>query len=313
MSETDDNAAVIDAPAPAGGDEVTWENSPIAQVYNPDGSPKETAATALEELGHGEFAGHALRNGQDIFTALKSGKDAFTQASQRQEGVSIPGEDATDEDRRAFSTALGVPDDAEAIKAGIWPEDLPDDFQKDEGLADILATHALESPVLTQEGIQGLASKFIAHQQEQTQKAIEEQTQAATEAATKTKDGLTVEFGGTEKYAEFSDEVRKEATTAMNDLGFDFRLENDENGEPKMLVSDNPLHQAMLADAPTLRLLKTVMDLKRPAGIPGQEASSHATQEENMQKAMDLKKKHPMGFPDQKTLDEYNGYMGMAT
>lgn len=289
--------------------EITWENSPIAKVYNPDGTPKSEAAKALAELGKDDLAGYALRNGQDFFTALKTGKDAAAYASQKQEGmVKLPGEDATDEDRAAFNKALGALEKPEDYAANMWPDDLPEGFQKDEKLAGIFAAHAAKNPVATAESVKGLVSEVIAYQQEQQTAMMEDYAKQAEEAATKTREALTIEMGGTSKYEEFSKSMKEAITSReFSELGFEFFRNEDGT-----VTSHNPLHTAMLSDPAILRLLKDRMDATRPAAIPGQ-APMTVSGETREEQARAYYEKHGVGgFKSTKHLEEYNRLRGIT-
>lgn len=305
---TSDTAAATSA-LDAGGTEITWENSPIAQVYNPDGSPKDTAAQALAEMGKEDLAGYALRNGQDIFTALKTGKDATAFASQKLEGVvKLPGEDATDEDRAKFNQALGALDNPEDYLKDIWPEDLPEGFQKDDKLASLLAEHATSNPVLNTESVKGLVGKFIAHQNEQIAEMQKTELEAAQEAANVTKDTLTAEMGGTVQFEQFAKSA-KEAMTSTEFQQFGFEFKPDENGK---LSTDNPLHAALLNDPAFLRLLKSNIDAKAPAGIPSGQVHAQS-QQDNDAKARELYENFGVGgWKDSAKMNEYYRLKGIT-
>jgi len=289
--------------------EITWENSPIAQVYNPDGTPKAEAATALAEMGKEDLTGYALRNGQDFFTALKTGKDAAKFAGQKLDGViKMPGEDATDDERIQFNKSLGALESAEDYAANIWPDELPEGFQKDEGLAGLLAEHAAKSPVMTADSVKELASKFIAHQQEQQSSMMEQHQQDAETKAKEVADKLTVELGGSLKYKEFSDGMKDMVTSPeFAEMGFQFQRNEDGT-----VSSENPLHAAMLSDPAVLRFMKERMDASKPANIPGQTPSNFSS-ETNEEKAQELYRKHGVGgFKSSKHLNEYNRLRGIS-
>jgi len=312
MSE---DTTTTDAGAPAdtttdtsalAGDAVTWENSPIAKVYNPDGTPRPDAAQTMAGLGYEDISGHALRNDQDIFTALKTGKDAAAFASQKQEGVTIPTAESSDDDWKAFNKSLGVAETADDFKVGLYPEDLPEGFQKDDALVDMLASHAMKNPVLNAESSKELVSKFIEHQQTSVAKYQEEQQAEDQKKADETKASLTVEMGGTMQYTDFSNDVRDLAVKDLADLGFEFQLGED----GKQLLTDNPLHAAMLADAPTLRLLKSVIDRNKSTGIPG-DGTRGASASDNTEKARALYAKYNGNWPNTETMKEYQNLRGI--
>ena len=289
---------------------VTWENSPIAKIYNPDGTPTQNAANALAEMGREDIAGHALRNGQDLFTALKTGKDAAAFASSKQEGmVKIPGEDATPEDRAAFNKSLGALESKEDYLSKIWPDNLPDDFQKDEGLAGILAEHAASSPVLNAASAQDLVGKVVAYQAEQMEALDKQAFEASEKAALEVADTLTAELGGKPQFEQFSNDAKDLLTSKeFQDLGFQFS--RDEGGK---LRTENPQHAAMLADPAILRMLKMVSDFKKPAGVPAGNAQPRSSDAEaNRKEAAEMARKNPNGFKSQEDLNKYNQLLGIS-
>ena len=286
--------------------EVTWENSPIAAIWNPDGTPKAEGAKAFNEQGRDDLAGFALRNGQDLFTTLKTGRDAVSRFQTATEGtVRIPGEDATPEDRQAFNKSLGALDNKEDYLKSLFPENLPEGFQKDEGLASILAEHAVSSPVLTADSARELASKVIEYQQGQIKTFEEKQLEEATTNAQATRDLITAELGGTVQFEKFSEGMKEFALSkAAQDMGFQFQ-----KGEDGKLFTENPLHAALLSDPTGLRLLKTAMEKHVPAGLPGSNVSTSATTN-NLAEASEMVKKYPNGFKTQADQDRYNYLIG---
>lgn len=285
---------------------VTWENSPIAAIWNPDGTPKADGAKAFNDQGRDDLAGFALRNGQDIFTTLKTGRDAVSRFQTATEGtIKIPGEDASPEDRQAFNKSLGALDNKEDYLKSLFPESLPEGFQKDEGLASILAEHAVSSPVLTADSAKDLASKVIEYQQGQLKSFEEKQLEEAATNAQATRDLMTTELGGTAQFEKFSDVMKEFAVSkAAQDLGFKFQ-----KGEDGKLFTENPLHAALLSDPTGLRLLKTAMEKFMPAALPnGSEAST--TSQDNLKEASDMVRRFPNGFKTQADQDRYNHLIG---
>lgn len=270
MSE---EASVInnaDAAPQADGQEVTtWENSPIAQVWNPDGTPKEGAQAKLAELGHEGISGFALRNNQGIFDALNNGKEARASLSKRQEAVEgaiiKPGEDASDEDKNAFKVSLGALSTADEYGKVIWPNDLPEGFQKDEELGTFAAEWAAKHPVNTPEAMKELAQGVIALQQKQQATFAETQLIESKKEAETVKAELIAEVGGQQQFDEFSKEIKSYLTgPEAVKMGFEFRVEEGK------VITDNPLHAAMLNDRSILRLLGNKAKESNPARLPGQ-------------------------------------------
>lgn len=249
--------------------EVTWENSPIAQIYNPDGTPKEGAAEAFKAQGREDLAGFTLRNNQDFFTTLKNGREATAMASRKaeiaQNAVTLPGEDATDEDRLAFREKLGAFKSVEDASKAIWPADLPEGFVKDEKLGGLFAEYAAKHPVNTPEAVQELAASFIAHQNELMVSHEEGMVKQGEENALKTREIMTKELGGPQAFAQFSTDAKEFMTSeAARALGFEF--EKKESGS---IETKNPLHAAMMSDPTFLRILHSTVSKEKPATLPG--------------------------------------------
>lgn len=270
-------AGVLDAPAatpaatPAAADTtqtapVTWETSPLARIYNPDGSQKDGAAEALKELGYEDISGVLLRNGAGFFDTAKQHKDARATLSQKMEGVvKLPGADATPEQHQEFRKSLGALSKADDYAAAMWPDDLPEGFAKDEGLGKMASEWAAEHPVNTPEAVKALTGKFIAHQAAQIAAANSKAQEEATELATKARAALTTELGGEKAFEMFSLQAKEFLSgQAAKQFGFDFK--KDESGK---LHAENPLHQAMVNDPAFLRMLHGVVKDHRPASLPG--------------------------------------------
>lgn len=312
MIESLDTDPVAIDTAPAEG--VTWENSPIAQVYNPDGSPREGALEKMTELGHGDSAKWALNNGQDIFTALKNGKESTTALRTRQEAaegsITPPGEDATDEDRAAFAQALGVNANADEVAKAIFPEELPEGFQKDEALAGILAKHAAENPVNTPESLQKLAIAYMGHQDSQIKDFEAKQLEESNQAAQALQDKLKLEAGGEQEFAKFADGIKQFLISeAGQQYGFQFNGEKD--GDKLTVKSDNPLHQAMLNDEAGLRALSALAEKHRPAGLPGSTPAGMSQQSAD-DKARELLQRNPDGWKSSADYAEYQRLRGLS-
>ena len=307
-----DTAPATEAPDITGSisEPMTWEDSPIAQVYNPDGTPKAEAAKALAGMGREDIAGHALRNGQDFFTALKTGKDAAAFASSKQEGmVKMPGEDASDEDRATFNQSLGALSSKEDYMANMWPDDLPKDFARDEGLADVFAEHVSKFPINTAESTKALVAGVLAYQGTQQETGQQEYAAEAEKQAKATADTLTVELGGKGNFKEFSDNAKALVTSKeFQEMGFNFTV-----AEGGALEADNPLHAAMLTDAPILRMIKSMVASNAPAGIP-QNNPSTASRADNEGKAREIYKEFgagPGGWRSTEKMEEYYQLKGI--
>lgn len=274
MSE---EASVIDAPAAStqqsgAPESVTWENSPIAQVWNPDGSPREGAQEKLKELGYEDISGFALRNNQGLIDALKSGKEARSMLSKRQEAVENaiikPGEDASEEDRLAFKASLGALATSEDYAKSMWPDDLPDDFQKDEGLASLVSEWAAKNPINTPEAMKELTQGVIALQQQQQKTLAETHLEESKKEAEAVKATLMAELGGEKAFSDFSQLIGTYLTgPEAVKLGFDVRTEEGEDGKKKY-ITENPFHAAMLNDPTALRLLAARAKEVNPAKVP---------------------------------------------
>lgn len=290
------------------GGEVTWENSPIAKVYNPDGTPRDDAAVALTAMGREEIAGHALRNNQDLFTALKTGKDAASFASSKIEGmVKIPTDESTDEERAKFNESLGALDSAEKYLENIWPENLPDDFNKDEGLAKILAEHAAKNPVLNADSTKELASKVIEYQQGQITEIQKNQFEESQKVAESTKNTLTAELGGIVQFEEFSKEARDALTSDdFKKMGFEFEIKDGK------LSSANPQQAQLASDPAFLRLLKSHLDLTRPEKIPGEVATGVTSQSADEKARAIFEEFGAGGWKSAEKLAEYNRLRGIS-
>jgi hypothetical protein len=294
-------------PTPS-SDTVTWDNSPIAKIYNPDGTPKAEAAAALAEMGQEDLAGFALRNGQDLFAALKSGKDNQTAARAKTEGmIKIPSEDATETDRSEFNKSLGALETPEDYKANMWPDELPEGFEKDEGLAGVFAEHAAKNPVNTAEGVKALVASVIEYQAKQQEDMAEQYRAQAEEAATKTKEALTIEMGGNSAFEKFSIDMKDMVTSQeFSELGFEFVRNEDGT-----VSSENPLHAAMLSDPAILRLFNERMTANAPASIPGSTPSQMSPSDRN-KAAKEFYAKHGVGgFKSSEHLAEYNRLRGI--
>tara|TARA_R110000822_G_scaffold90467_3_gene209152 strand:- start:4395 stop:5330 length:936 start_codon:yes stop_codon:yes gene_type:complete len=263
-------------------DPITWENSPIAQIYNPDGTQKADAPTAMAALGKEDIAGHTLRNGQGLWTALKTGKDATAFASQKQEErdgfIKLPGEDATDDDRSKFSESIGALSSKEDYLAQIWPDDLPEGFAKDESLADIFAGHVALNPVNSAESTKQLVAKVIGYQGEQIEAHEKTEAEEAEKQELDTRDKLIVACGGTEHYNKFAKEAKADVISKeVLDMGFTFQ-----RGEGDDVVATDPLDARLLTHLPFLLFLKERADSRRSAGIPRADpgGSSQGTNDE---------------------------------
>lgn len=287
---------------------VTWENSPIAAIWNPDGTPKAEGAQAFNAQGRDDLAGFALRNGQDLFTTLKTGRDAVSRFQTATEGtIRIPGEDSSAEDRQAFNKALGALDNKDDYLKSIFPDDLPEGFEKDEGLAGILAEHASTNPVLTPASAKELVAKVIAYQTESFNGMEVKQLEEATAKAQETRDVITAELGGTKQFEQFSANMKEFATSkAAEEMGFSFQM-----GEDGKVVTNNPLHAALLSDPAGLRLLKTAMEKHLPAGLPQSTGSGSSSAADNESKASEMARLNPNGFKSQADLDKYNSLLGI--
>lgn len=313
MSENDNQgASALDTGTPAEGtqQEVTWENSPIARIYNPDGTPKADAAKVFDEMGKGEIAGHALRNGQDLFTALKTGRDATAFASQKMEGVvKLPGEDATDDQRAEFHKALGALPSKDDALASIWPDDLPEGYQKDEGLAEMIADHVATNPVNTADSLKQLVVKFDELQSQRLEEIQKTSLEEAQKVADATKDTLTAELGGTTAFETFAKDAGDFAVDGkLKEFGFEFY-----RGEDGKLQSDNPTHQAMLSDVASLRWIKSTMEAYKPARLPGSNPDQAGTVDADT-RARELYNKFagPGGWTSDKAYSEYKKLRGIG-
>ena len=281
---------------------VTWENSPIAAIWNPDGTPKAEGAKAFNEQGRDDLAGFSLRNGQDLFTTLKTGRDAVSRFQGATEGmVKVPGEDSSPEDRQAFNKSLGALDTKEDYLKSIFPDTLPEGMVRDEGLAGILAEHAVGNPILTAESAQQLAAKVIEYQSSALKSMGVQELETATAKSQETRDIITAELGGTQEFEKFSEGMKGFAVSkAAEDMGFKFQ-----KGEDGKLFTDNPLHAALLSDPAGLRLLKTAMEKHAPAGLPQGGGNTSSSSVDKMKQASDMVRANPNGFKTQADLDKY--------
>ena len=246
----------------------SWEGSPIAKVYHPDGSLRSNAGDSLRELGHEDLSGFATRNDQSFFDALKNGKEARAGLSQRQDASSNaiirPGEGATPEDLASYRESLGALPSAEAYKEALIPKDLPEGTEIDEGLTSLVTEWATKHPVNTPEAMQEL---YAAHTQ-MMESAVSSHVETANAEFDKTREEthklLTAELGGEAVKSKFDDQLGE---FLLSDKGkaAGFEYEKSETGE---IVTANPLHAAMMNDPTFLRVMKQAMDRTMPASLP---------------------------------------------
>lgn len=291
--------------APSNGDAVTWDNSPVAQIFNPDGSQRDGAADALKELGYESEAGTVLRNGVGLFDSFKQHAEVHKAFREKQDGsVRVPGEEATDDERSEFFGKLGALTNAEEYAKLLFPEDLPEDFQKDENLASFVSEWAAKNPVNTPEALQGLAKQFIEHQQSQVT-AYEEQAKADHDKlVADTKNQLRTELGGDKAFHDFASGIKEYLTSdAAKSMGFAF--EQGENG----LQSSNPLHTQMLNDPASLKMLSALSQKNMPATLPSGSAMPVSPQE-RAQMRQEIIARNPNGWQSKADFEEYQALQG---
>jgi len=267
--ETQAAAPVAESQAPEGGaPSESWADSPIAKVYHPDGTLRSNAGESFKELGHEDLSGFATRNDQSFFDALKNGKEARAGLSQRQESVDNavikPGEEATPEDLAAYREGLGALPSAEAYKKALIPADLPEGTEIDDNLASMVSEWATKHPVNTPEAMQEL---FAAHTQ-LMEGMVTSHQETATADFHKTREEthklLTAELGGEELKSKFDDQLGEFLLSDKGKAaGFDYA--KSETGE---IVTENPLHAAMMNDPAFLRVMKQSMERTMPASLP---------------------------------------------
>mgnify|MGYP003636010519 CR=1 FL=1 len=267
MSEEQGTAAA-EQDSQASSQGITWENSPVAQIWNPDGSPKDGAQESMASLGHEGIAGFSLRNNQSIFDALKGGKEARASLSQRQEAVegSImkPGENSTPEDQAAYREALGALSTPDEYLKDLFPSDLPEGFKKDEELGKFASEWAAKNPVNTPEAMKELAAGVIQLQQSQQATMEEKYLESSAESAKATKADMVMELGGEKQFSDFEESITTYLKSdASRKDGFDFR-----EVEGKM-VTNNPLHAAYLNDMALLKAIGNRAKESNPARLPG--------------------------------------------
>ena len=298
-----DSAPQTDA-APASDNqaaEVTWENSPITQIYNPDGSQRDGALDALKELGYGDEAGTVLRNGAGLFDSFKQHATTHKSFREKQEGtVAMPGEEASDEERSEFYGKLGALTNAEEYAKQLMPADLPEGFEMDEGLTSFVSEWAAKNPVNTPEALQGLAKQFIEHQQGQMQSYNEENTAAHQKQVDDTKMQLKTELGGDKAFSDFANGV-KDFLVSDSAKSMGFQFEKGEQG----LQTDNPLHAQMLNDPAALKMLSSLSNRNMPGTLPSG-AAMPMSQAERSSKRAELIARNPNGWQSQADFDEYN-------
>jgi len=267
MSEEQSTAAAAQDNQ-SSGQEVTWENSPVAQIWNPDGTPKEGAQASMASLGHEGISGFSLRNNQSIFDALKGGKEARASLSQRQEAVEgaimKQGENATPEDQAAYRASLGALSTPDEYLKDLFPSDLPEGFKKDDELGKFASEWAAKNPVNTPEAMKELAAGVIQLQQSQKATMEEQYLASSAEEAKATRADLTMELGGEKEFAEFSESITTylKSDAARKD-GFNF---SEVDGK---MVTDNPLHAAYLNDKALLKAIGHRAKDSNPARLPG--------------------------------------------
>ena len=282
MSEEQGTAAA-EQDSQASSQGITWENSPVAQIWNPDGSPKDGAQESMASLGHEGIAGFSLRNNQSIFDALKGGKEARASLSQRQEAVegSImkPGENSTPEDQAAYREALGALSTPDEYLKDLFPSDLPEGFKKDEELGKFASEWAAKNPVNTPEAMKELAAGVIQLQQSQQATMEEKYLESSAESAKATKADMVMELGGEKQFSDFEESITTYLKSdASRKDGFDFR-----EVEGKM-VTNNPLHAAYLNDMALLKAIGNRAKESNPARLPGnQQQGGHGSSLERRQ------------------------------
>lgn len=318
-TDTSSSSGVLDAPAAtietpsatataSTTEAITWDNSPLARIYNPDGTQKEGAADALKELGFSDLSGVMLRNGAPFFDFAKQARDARATLSQKQEGViKIPGADATPEQQAEFRKGLGALSTSDEYAQAMWPDDLPDGFVKDEGLAGLASAWAAENPVLTPASMKALTAKFIAFSEERVATYHQGLAAKAVESAKATREVLTTEFGGAEAFSKFTEQAKDFLGSAVaKQYGFDFK--KDEYGK---IHTTNELHQSMVNDPAFLRILKEVSGKHQPASLPGAGTSAIRSGDDSP-RLKELIGKMSNGSMTTSERAEYNAARGIA-
>jgi len=268
MSEEATSAAPAAAPSVTDGATENWADSPIAKVYHPDGTLRSNAGDSFRELGHEDLSGFATRNDQSFFDALKNGKEARAGLSQRQESIDNtvvkPGEGATPEDLAAYREGLGALPSAEAYKEALIPKDLPEGTQIDDGLASMVSEWATKHPVNTPEAMQDLFKVHAQAMESVLASHHEESNAEFDKTREETHKLLTSELGGEELKAKFDDNLGEFLLSEQGkSMGFEY--EKAENGD---IVTNNPLHAAMMNDPTFLRVMKQNVERNMPAGLP---------------------------------------------
>ena len=295
---------------------ATWDNSPIAQVYNPDGTPKEGALQAMENLGHGKYAKTMLRNGASIFDVGRQFHDSRSQLTklQQQDGLRVPDENSTEEQVSAWREAVGALSSPDDYAKQVFPDDLPEDFPKDEALAKLVSdiSHKHNVPASF---VKELGASYLEHQVKQMEEIQKDQEAHAAEAdktIAEARQTLVQEFGGEQAFEKFSSNAKQFLTSpAAKAAGFNFEAVDTGDGK-QALQSENQLHQAMVNDPAFIRLLKSAVKEHVPASFPSSQPSSQGSNLDNIKKASELIAKNPNGFKSSEDLAEYNRLVGIS-
>lgn len=304
--------AAADAPATESTEAVTWENSPIAQVYNPDGSPRENAGEALKALGYDGLDGFALNGGNQssIFEALSRGKEARAGLSQRQEGmVKALSENSSAEDIQRFRSAVGALNTPDEYKAQLWPEQMPEGVEKDEKLAEGVSAWAVKNNIPAA-AVKELAEMQIMNSAERSKSLMDQHVQEGNERAEATQKALIQELGGEKQFHEFSESVKQYLVSdAGKKAGFDFV--KVDTGDGKFHVNtENPIHAAMMTDKAFLKVLGNFAKTQNPAKLPNGQPSqgSASTDKARLQ---ELTRKVSSGTINAEERREYNEALGI--
>lgn len=264
MSE--EQTAVMDQTAATSAE--SWEGSPIAQIYHPDGKLREGAGDALKSLGYEDLTGFITRNNHSFFDTVTGGKEARTALSQRQEiaenSFVKPGEGATPEEYSEFATKLGALTKPEEYLEHLKPEDMPEGFTFDEGLAGFVSDWASKHPVNTPEAMKELAKGHVQFIQQMAEKSQQEEVERFNQLSQETAKTMTEKLGGPQAKAAFDNSLEEFVlSNTAKSLGFEF-YKNEEG----QIVTDNPLHAVMLNDVASLQLLRGVIENTKSATLP---------------------------------------------
>lgn len=166
---------------------MTEQNTTPAAILNEDGSFGEGFAKLVGD----EYAGHAeIKNAGNLQTFVKNHFNLVKKLGEKTEGmVKIPGEKATEDEVKAYRTAIGVPDNADGYQ--FEKPQLPEGMSFDEGLEKGFKAMALELNLNAKQAA-GLYKMYNDYQMGLHQSVMDADTQNTTTA----QEALKKEWGG---------------------------------------------------------------------------------------------------------------------